>query len=279
MSGTLNVVMSASLAYSTLALALAPGLVAQSRDSSGAASAPFFTRRDAITAGAFAAGTALLLPLDREIAERFQRPALQSNTVLSGTSTVFRNLGYPLTVFGIASVAYGAGRIGRDGRLADIGLHTGESIVTAEVLDFIVKGVAGRSRPYVSNDTNPDDFRFLRGFRKGEDYSSFPSGHAAASFAAAAALGSEGARWWPDQKRYVTPLAYTGATLVALSRLYNNKHWASDVAFGAMIGTLSGQKLVRHQHARPGNWLDRIFLSSSVAPTGSGYMVLLSATW
>ena len=48
---------------------------------------------------------------------------------------------------------------------------------------------------------------------------------------------------------------YGGATLVGLSRMYNNAHWASDVTLGAAIGTFSGIKVVRfnhsHAHDRP----------------------------
>lgn len=254
--------------------ALAPSGGAQVVDTSRTPIAPLFTSHDAIGAGLFAAGTALLIPFDRRIAERLQRPDLQSNGLLSGTSTVFRDLGHPLSVFALATVVYGTGRIRRDERLTDVGLHTGEAVVAGELIGYVIKGVAGRSRPYVSADTNPTDFKLGRGFRKGEDYSSFPSGHATAVFAAAAALSEEGSRWWPNQTRYVTPLAYTGATMVALSRLYNNKHWASDVFLSTAIGLFSGTKLVQYQHAHTRNRLDRLFLSASVVPTGDGRMAV-----
>ncbi|MGI8766158.1 MAG: phosphatase PAP2 family protein, partial [Gemmatimonadaceae bacterium] len=171
------------------------------------------------------------------------------------------------------------GRIRHDERLTDIGLHTGESVVAGELIGYVIKGVAGRSRPYVSDDTNPTDFKFGRGFRKGEDYSSFPSGHAIAAFAAASALASEGSHWWPHQTRYVTPLAYTGATMVALSRLYNNKHWTSDVVLSAAVGIFSGTKLVQYQHAHTRNRLDRLFLSASVVPTGDGRVAVAISPW
>lgn len=237
-------------------------------------SAPLVRERDAIAAGAFAAATVLLIPVDESIAHGFQRPGVQSSSVLSGTATVFNSLGHPLSVFGIAGAAYLAGRVRHDDRLTDIGLHTGEAIVAAEVVDYVVKDLAGRSRPYVTSDTNATDFQLLRGLRKGEDYSSFPSGHVAASFAAATALAVEGARWWPHQTRYITPAAYTGATLVALSRLYADKHWASDATMAAGIGMLAARALVRHQHQHPRNLLDRLFLASSTTPVGRSVVLL-----
>jgi membrane-associated phospholipid phosphatase len=48
---------------------------------------------------------------------------------------------------------------------------------------------------------------------------------------------------------------------VGLSRLDHNKHWASDVAVGALIGTLTGIKVVQYTHDHPDNRLDRIMLN------------------
>jgi len=68
----------------------------------------------------------------------------------------------------------------------------------------------------------------------------FPSGHAASAFAAAAVLerhlGYRGS--WP---------ALAGATYVAASRLIDDRHFLSDVMFGAAIGTASGWTVVGRQ--------------------------------
>jgi membrane-associated phospholipid phosphatase len=68
----------------------------------------------------------------------------------------------------------------------------------------------------------------------------FPSGHAATAFAAAAVLerhlGYRGS--WP---------ALAAATYVATSRLVDNRHFLSDVIFGAAIGEAAGWTVVgRH---------------------------------
>jgi membrane-associated phospholipid phosphatase len=67
---------------------------------------------------------------------------------------------------------------------------------------------------------------------------------------------------------------YGGASLIALSRMYNNKHWASDVLMGAAIGTFAGTKVVRYHHSHPGNHLDKWLLGASVAPDGAGGVTL-----
>jgi hypothetical protein len=69
---------------------------------------------------------------------------------------------------------------------------------------------------------------------------SFPSGHAAATFALAAVLERHlGYRFaWPT---------IAIATYVATSRLHDNVHYLSDVVFGAAIGTATGWTVVgRH---------------------------------
>jgi membrane-associated phospholipid phosphatase len=68
----------------------------------------------------------------------------------------------------------------------------------------------------------------------------FPSGHAATAFAAASVLerhfGNRGS--WP---------AMVAATYVGASRLVENRHFASDVVFGAALGLASGWTVVgRH---------------------------------
>jgi len=67
---------------------------------------------------------------------------------------------------------------------------------------------------------------------------------------------------------------YGGATAVALSRMYHNRHWGSDVALGAAIGTFSGRKVVQYAHGHPHNVLDRIMLRTSLLPDGNGGVML-----
>ena len=52
--------------------------------------------------------------------------------------------------------------------------------------------------------------------------------------------------------------------------MYHNLHWASDVVLGAGIGTFSGLKVVRYSHQHPDNFIDRVILSTSIAPDGHG---------
>jgi membrane-associated phospholipid phosphatase len=247
----------------------APVLSAQSADTT-VARAPLFTRNDAYLGAAFVAGTIALRPLDRSIARRLQNPNTQTNRTLQNLATDVRLIASPGSLI-IGGSLYAVGRLGHHDRLADLGLHGLEAIIVGSVLNTGVKWTAGRARPYVIGDSNPNDYVFLRGLRKGNDYQSFPSGHSVAAFAAAAVVTSEASRWYPRTKWYIGTAMYAGAAAVALSRLYNDQHWASDVIVGAGIGTFAGNKVVRFNHSTElGNRIDRWLLPTSVVPDARG---------
>ena len=260
----------------TLAIGIAPALGAQPADTTKISTEPLFTKRDLFVAAGFAGVTVLLTPLDRRAAEGIQDSATQANRFFHNAATGFRFMGSPGPVI-IGGSLYAAGRLGHWKRIADLGLHGTEALYVGALTAEIIKDVVGRARPYATGDTNSRDFSFLRGFRKGNAYKSFPSGHSTAAFAAAAAVTAETSRWWPTSTWYVAPVMYGGATMVGLSRMYNNAHWASDVAMGAAIGTFSGIKVVRYHHSHPNNRIDRWLLGATIVPEGNGRALLAYA--
>jgi membrane-associated phospholipid phosphatase len=228
-----------------------------------------FTWRDAVLAGGFVGLTVAMFPLDQSAARHLQDSSSQASHFLKNTSKAVQYVADPGSIV-IGVGMYGVGRIAHWRTVEDLGLHGTEAIALGSAATGILKGLAGRARPNVSADTNAADFGFGRGFRKGNGYESFPSGHTTAAFAAAAAVTSETQRFWPHHAWIVAPVMYGGATLVGLSRMYNNAHWASDVALGAAIGTFSGIKVVRYSHGHTDNFIDRWLLGTRViaAPNG-----------
>jgi membrane-associated phospholipid phosphatase len=226
-----------------------------------------FTYRDAILAGGFAGLTVAMFPLD----ERFARQIRQDSTfngLAQNGAVGFETIAAPGAYF-IGGGLYLYGRLAKKPDVADFGWHGTEAVILANGVTGFLKGVLGRSRPFVSNATDPRDFRFAGGFTTTERQS-FPSGHTTTAFAAAAAVTSEIRRLKPRALPYVATVMYGGATLVGLSRMYHDKHWASDVALGAAIGTFSGLKVVRYSHTHPDNPVDRVILRAMVAPDGRG---------
>ena len=248
-----------------LATALAQ-LPAQQRDT--VPSTTLFTWRDAVLGAVFIGGTYALHPVDKAWAQRLQNPRNQQNRFLEKVATGFRTIADPGALI-IGASLYTMGRVSKDDRLADLGLHGTEALVVGALTADVGKVVFGRGRPFVkSSDStfNPDNWQFGRGLRQ-EQFRSFPSGHTTAGFAAAAAVTNETSRWWPGSQWYIGPIMFGGATMIGLSRMYNNRHWASDVMMGAAIGTFAGNKVVRYYHrVNPTSKLDKWLLDFSVSP-------------
>ena len=245
---------------------------AQTAPAQPASEKPLFTSFDLVALASFTALTLAITPADRELANRTQDSLLQKNTWVRRSAAVVREVATPGSVI-IGSTLYIAGRAGGNERMAELGLHGLEALAVGGLVTYALKGTIGRARPYM--DVNqPRNFGLGRGFGS-QDYRSFPSGHTVMAFAAAAAVTGTTDRWWPNTTWYVGPALYGGATLAGLSRMYNNKHWASDVVVGAAIGTFAGLKVIRyHHHSNPDNWIDRTFLSISmpVDERGAGGM-------
>ena len=69
----------------------------------------------------------------------------------------------------------------------------------------------------------------------GSAFNSFPSGHTATAFAAAEFMWQE----YKDVSPWYGIAGYAAAATTGILRLYNNKHWVSDVVAGAGVGILS----------------------------------------
>jgi len=131
------------------------------------------------------------------------------------------------TLLGSASVVYAVGRIKDEPRVSHVGMDLIQSLVISEGLTQTLKYTTRRERPDQSSKT------------------SFPSGHAADTFAFATAL--ERHLGW----RYAVP-AYIFASYVAVSRLPANRHWFSDAVFGASVGIIAGRTVTsREAHPFP----------------------------
>lgn len=236
--------------------------------------APFFTRKDALLGLGFGLGTVAMFPLDKHVAGRLQTNQ-ERQGFLQNASTGVEVIASPGAYF-IGAGLYGVGRVFKYERVADLGWHGTEAVLLAEAMTFTIKGLAGRARPFLSHGEDPDALYLGKGFGN-SDYTSFPSGHSTTAFAAAAAVTNETTRWWPRSTWIVGPIMYAGATAVGLSRMYHNRHWASDVVMGAAIGTFTGRKVVQYAHGHPGNLFDRILLRTAVVPDGyGGRMVMVT---
>jgi membrane-associated phospholipid phosphatase len=130
-------------------------------------------------------------------------------------------LGALYTLLPAAVTVYTVGRAKDQPKVSHVGMDLIQSLLVSEALVQTLKYATQRERP------------------DGSDKHSFPSGHAADTFAFATAL--ERHLGWKG----AVP-AYIFSSYVAISRLPDNKHWLSDAVFGASVGIIAGRTVTRH---------------------------------
>jgi membrane-associated phospholipid phosphatase len=108
--------------------------------------------------------------------------------------------------------------------------------LAADWLSLLLRQLIGRDRPPL---VYPDPRPLVGVPHSG----AFPSGHAAAAFAAATVIAFA-------SRRLAVPV-YVLAALVAWSRVYVGVHWPLDVLGGAVLGVLVATALLKLLEARP----------------------------
>ena len=135
-------------------------------------------------------------------------------------------LGNTAVVLGAAGTTYFIGHRMGATRLQHLGLDMIEATILAEATAEIAKLAIRRPRPI-----NPDGHQ-SHGY-------SMPSGHATVTFAAATVL--------QQHLGYKAAIpTYLIASYVAMSRLHDNRHYASDVVMGAATGIIIGRSVTYH---------------------------------
>ncbi len=170
-------------------------------------------------------------------------------------------VGDPFVHLGVAAAVYVGGALSESPKWQETGEMLGEAAILADASGFLLKAAIGRGRPFAAQDKSS-----FRPFQFKTDYDSMPSLHTASSFAMASVLAatSEGI---PAKLFY-----YGAATFVGFSRIYKDKHWASDVVLGAALGELCG-RVVTDYHVRG----KRVALVPAVS--GDSAMLALQGWW
>lgn len=170
-------------------------------------------------------------------------------------------IGNPFVHLGVAAAVYGGGIVAGSPRWRETGEMLGEAALLADASGFLLKEAIGRGRPFAANDKGS-----FRPFQFKEDFDSMPSLHTASSFAMASVMAAT------SENIGTRLLYYTTAAFVGFSRIYQDKHWASDVVLGAALGELCG-RVVTGYHARGG----RVALVPAVS--GNSAMLVMQGRW
>ena len=139
------------------------------------------------------------------------------------------------------AMGYWAARRLNDSRLAAACFTAIESFFLANSVTTAGKLLGHRHRPFAGDGPRVWDGP---GLDLENAHLSMPSGHTTSAFAVAAVFGA-----YYRHRPLVAVSAYALATLTGLSRIHDDKHWASDVWVGAAIGIATAQFLY-HRHTR-----------------------------
>ena len=105
------------------------------------------------------------------------------------------------------------------------GVHDVKELTKITGYSIVITGVSVASIKLLTGKERPDE----------SDFTSFPSGHTATAFMCAEILYQE----YKDESILYGILGYTAAATTGYLRVYNDKHWFSDVVAGAGFGILS----------------------------------------
>ena len=188
-------------------------------------------KKDWILAGSTLAAGSLIYIFDDDIRNVFQRNRSSfTNHLSENIVEPFGSGLYSMPLFGLL---YLYGEIGQDSKSKTVALDGVKTYVLSASVAFVLKQIGKRHRPF--HDPEPNS-KLWEGPFGDSKYNSFPSGHALVSFALASYVSSA----YKD-KVWVGIASYSIAGLVGLSRLNDDKHWASDVFIGAVIGYAVGK--------------------------------------
>lgn len=209
-----------------------------------------------MTAGIIGAG-AILYTQDEKIRDYIHG---HRSPVLDDVDPIAEKFGNGLYDLGFLALYGGSGYLFENEKMQKTALLSFESFVVANTIGTTIKSSTGRTRPNENEGStgfSPLSFDSA--------HTSFPSGHTASAFSIASVFAEE----------YDNPLvdvtAYGLASLVALQRVYDDKHWASDVFAGAVMGTVVGKSVVYlHKDKKAGN----VFLMPISIPSEGFYGVM-----
>jgi hypothetical protein len=122
-------------------------------------------------------------------------------------------------------LTYGASIISKNKKFRLTTEASIKSVICTGIITEAGKQIFGRARPFTGLGAfHLTPLPFLK-----DEYKSMPSGHTSLAFAIFTPFAENYSRWF-----YCIPVA------VAFGRVYQNRHWTSDVIAGGTIGFISG---------------------------------------
>lgn len=189
-----------------------------------------WNKRELLTNSLLISGAVGGMFLDKEIKNQFQ--SINSSELNFVSKNIGRVGSFPVIAVGISG-SYITSIIIDDPTLKSASLTAAEGVFISSLFTVAFKYTVQRQRPSITDD----NFAFRRDKFDGDSHLSFPSGHAGRTFAIATVFSEA----YKESHPFVPYVAYTTASLVGISRIYDNQHWFSDVFVGAALGYSIGK--------------------------------------
>jgi len=185
---------------------------------------------------------AILYLFDEDIYSWLQE---KKNPSSENISNIISNFGNGLFLGGVITALYSIGEFSNKPSLRKTALLSMESWLTSGVVVLSLKFLIGRARPYTREGSAE-----FQPFSPGSSHYSLPSGHATSAFAVASVIAGQ------SDSKFVDILVYSLASMVAVSRVHDRKHWPSDVFIGSALGYAVGKAICRLNIGREKNRLN-----------------------
>lgn len=189
---------------------------------------------DWVAVGAAAGATAGSFLVEERV-----RAALLSNR--SGVADILERVGWaygsPLFTVPASLLTLGAGALFDADDVRDTGALMSELLLTVLFVQQPVRIAVGRARPLAE-----EGHLSFRPFAFDNEHASFISGHSWSAFGISNVVARQVDRTWARVS------LYSLATITALSRMYADSHWLTDVVLGSILGyAISTALWDRHQ--------------------------------
>jgi len=164
----------------------------------------------------------------------------------SGLADVLERIGWwygtPLFTVPASLITLGAGAAFKNPDVRDTGILMSEVLLSALLIQQPLRIIVGRARPFM----NQGHFSFDP-FTFSNDYASFVSGHSYSAFGISNVVARQVDQTWASLT------LYTLATITALSRMYADAHWLTDVLLGSVLGYVISTAIWRNEQDNNGN--------------------------
>lgn len=201
---------------------------------------------DWLTLGGLAAGSYAIMHFDGNVRSEMLKDRSFNESAVIEFGRIY---GEPYTSSGLGLFFLIQGVASNNKANEKLGFEILQSFVYTGIITQIAKVTFGRTRPYIADSA----FEFNPFQTLNDNFFSFFSGHTSIAFSLSTIVSGdvEGTGW--------KILSYAPALLTGFSRIYQNKHWTSDVFMGAAVGYLVG-RFVINTHKENENYRDVNFI-------------------